>query len=1016
MRYLCTSDKARRIASRLIVRSLLAKLPVIFGRLEQPDLVYLRDPRACLLQMAYNAVSQGEQDALSDSGSSGSASPDFHHKISSRPRSLIRDTFSRSARMSDASRGSYTPLQHPTPDLQALQGAYISNIERLELSAERLSQSGSDIGEELRKLKLEQKKSESRRSSLYNRRDQDDEIHSPPSRQFSYGYGSHASNSIVGTNSVARSGGFSPAAYVASPRGSIRSGSWSHHSSLRARSGSQGLRIKQLANIKDEHHSTESTLSPVLGSLMPIVPPTQLANNVLRITNNEASDVDAVEQSPPILQPENQENVDAPQRHASTDTFQRANELFENFDGVHIRPQSPEQSPDHDLVETIPDEVPVQKRFSHLSSGRPISYMEPQPGENMVYYPAPVPMMLNLPQKLSKLPPTPYRDKRKSQMLSELEPAARKAAPWLPHPLGEEEESPVPDLEPPSPRKDKRRSVADLPPQLRASVYFDYPSVPQDIQLKGDSAVATLDSILDASAHAPVSAFTDHPIAGHVGPEVYGRPMARNRTSTLPLEFTENRKRRSSLNMLRRNSSSNLLEDSKPRNNSMLSLGNFGRRKSSMPLDENEVQAAAYHSEETPLQISEDTVHLGGVEGEEDEFHDAQESLAPEDEDQRVPGDDGDFTGAPTTLLAELQLRKQQQKLRNRQAATAYPNGMHSTLLEMDAVAQVEKRSREKRHIQLAWEDPNAQQPGAENDDDEDIPLGMLYPTQKIKRFGRAEQEAPLGLIARRAMEDHESLAQRRARLRGVPIHNQSTDRSADIYSHALPTSAALNNMEPPTESDEIEGETLAHRLKRLKTKRATKIPASRPVSGDFASEMLSQLGGLPNEDEKKNSPPAGPPTNILPPSTITDNNLTDDPPEETLGQRRLRLQAQRHASNGTAPSTAAAPATAEHRPSPPHKRHSMASILSAHPAAGAGSRNLSYNTPTAPQAPISQRQTSWTRKVSAGAMPMAAGIGVPNPMGVAVTGGGGKEEVAVGAMDRGKGDMIDRWRQSVGF
>jgi len=966
--------------------------------------------------MAYNAVSQGEHDALSDSGSSASASPDFHLKNPSRPLSLKRDTSFRSARMSDASRGSYTPLQHPTPDLQALQGAYISNIERLEQSAERLSQSGSDIGEELRKLKLEQKKSESRRSSLYNRQDQDDEIYSPPSRQFSYGYGSHASNSIVGTNSVARSGGFSPAAYVASPRGSIRSGSWSHHSSFRARSGSQGLRIKQLANIKDEHHATESTKSPDLGNLVPIVPPPQPANHVLRITNNEASDVDVVEQSAPPLQPEDQENVDAPQRHASTDTFQRANEFFEDFDGVHIRPQSPEQSSDHDLVETVPDEVPVQKR---LSSGRPISYMDPQPGENMVYYPAPVPMMLNLPQKLSKLPSTPYRDTRKSQMLSDLEPAARNAAPWLPHPLGEEEESPVPDLEPPLTKRDKRRSVADLPPQLRASVYFDYPSVPQDIQLKGDSAVATLDSILDASAHAPVSAFTDHPIAGHVGPEVYGRATARNRTSTLPLEFTENRKRRSSLNMLRRNSSSNMLEDPKPRNNSMLSLGNFGRRKSSIPLDENEVQAATHHSEETPLQISEDTVHLDGVEGEEDEFHDAQESLAPEDEDQRVPGDDGDFTGAPTTLLAELQLRKQHQKLRNRQAAIAYPNGMHSTLLEMDAVAQVEKRSREKRHIQLAWEDPNTQQPGAENDDDEDIPLGMLFPTQKIKRFGRAEQEAPLGLIARRAMEDNESLAQRRARLRGIPLHNQSSDRLANIYTHALPTSSALNNMEPAAQPDEIEGETLAQRLKRLKTQKSTKIPASRPVSGDFASEMMSQFGGLPEvskQDEKKKSSPADPMTNIITPGTITDNNLNDEPLEETLGQRRLRLQAQRRTSNGTDPTNStAAPPPAESRPPPPRKRHSMATILSAHPAAGAGSRSFSNNIPTPPQAPISQRQTSWTRKVSAGAMPVAAGIGVPNPMSVPVKGGVGAEKEGAG-MDARKGDMIDRWRQSVLF
>ena len=974
--------------------------------------------------MAYNAVAQGEHDAFSDSTSSHSASPDLHRKTSPRPFSLDLEASPRSARMSDASRGSYTPLQHPTPDLQALQGAHISNIERLEQSAERLSQSGSDIGEELRKLKLEQKKSESRRSSLYSRQNEDDEAFSAPSRQFSYGYGSHASNSIVGTNSVARSGGFSPAAYVASPRGSIRSGSWSHNNSFRARSGSQGLRTTQLANIRDEHNALEYLEPPIPGNFVPIVPPPQPASK-LRVTNNEESEMDYCQKSVAPLQPEQHGNAeDAQQRPASTDTFQQANELFEDFDGVHIRPQSPEQSPDGDLVQNIPEEVPAEKR---LSSGRPMSYMEPQPGENMVYYPAPVPMMLNLPQKLSKLPSAPYRDKRRSEILSDLQPTACKAAPRLPHPLGEEEEeeAPVPELEPSSPRRDKRRTVADLPPQLRASVFFEYPSVPQDIRLKGDSAVATLDSILDASAHAPVSAFTDHPIAGHVGPEVYGRPIPRNRTSTLPLEFNESRKRRSSLNLLRRNSSSNMLEDPKRRNRSMLSLANFGRRKSSMPFDENEVEAATHHSEDTPLQIPEDTLHLGGVEGEEDEFHDAQESLALEGEDQRLPGDDGDFTGAPTTLLAELQLRKQQQKLRNRQAATAYPNGMHSTLLEMDAVAQVEKRSREKKHIHLAWEDPNAQHPGIENEDDEDVPLGMLYPTQKLKRFGRADQEQPLGLIARRAMEDNESLSQRRARLRGVPQpgqQNHSADRLASMYTPDLPGFANRNE---PTDPEEIEGETLAQRVKRLKAKQATTIPKSRPVSGDFASEIMSQFGGLPEteKEQEKQFSPAGPTTNIISPSTIASPNSGnhDEPVEETLGQRRKRLQAQRQAeskardgSNGSA-----APDPAAERPGP-IQRHSMASILSAHPAAGAGSRRVSNErvlsngqTPPQPIPQPTQRQTSWARKFSAGAgdgMPMAAGIGVPNPM--AYKGAAKGEEV--GGMDARKGDMIDRWRQSV--
>lgn len=723
--------------------------------------------------------------------------------------------------MSNASHRSYTPLQHPTPDLQALQGAYISNIERLEQSAERLSQSGSDIGEELRKLKLEQKKSESRRSSWSSRRNEDDEVFSPPSRQFSYGYGSHASNSIVGTNSIARSGGFSPAAYVASPRGSLRSGSQSHRNSIRARSGSQGLRMAQFADTRNEHSAAGSPEERIPGNFVPIIPPPQPPTSVLRVTNTEGSGVDDIERPKLVLETEQHQNGESVERPASTNTFQQANQLFEDFDGVHRL-----QSPDFPLEDFIPSPAPDMGLESEssppdwpkkspakrrVSSGRPISYLEPQPGEDMVYYPAPVPMMLNLPQKLSKLPSRPHRDKRRSEMLSDLEPKARQAAPWLPHPLGEEEE-----VHPPSPKRDRQRTMADVPPQLRASIYFDYPSVPQDIQLKGGSAVATLDSILEASAHAPVSAFTDHPIAGRVGPEVYGRAMPRNRTSTLPTEPTENRKRKSSFNLLRRNSSSNMLDESQNRNSSALSLGNYGKRKSFVPMDENGVDAATHHSEDTPLQIPEDSMHLGGVEDEEDQFHDAQESLAPEDEGPVLPGDDGDFNGAPTTLLAELQLRKQQQKLRNRQAATAYPNGMHSTLLEMDAVAQVEKRAREKGRIHLAWEDPNNQQADADND--EDVPLGMLFPTQKIKRFGRAEQEKPLGLIARRARDDNESLAARRSRLRGEPPPQQRvrSDRLANVSTHDLPS---FENRNEPDDPEEVEGETLAQRKSFLRTK-----------------------------------------------------------------------------------------------------------------------------------------------------------------------------------------------------
>ena len=907
--------------------------------------------------------------------------------------------------MSNASHGSYTPLQHPTPGLESLQGAYLSNIERLEQSAERLSQSGSDIGEELRKLKLEQKLSESRRASLYSRQLEDEEAFAPPSRQWSYGYGTHASNSIVGTNSIARSGGFSPNAYVASPRSSIRSGSWSQHDSIRGRSGSNGLRLTQLAEPEEE---TEMHKPPSFSEFAPILPPPTPTAKVLRVVNHEESTTNEVEDAPA----ESAAQVggeDQAQPPSPADTFQQANELFEDFDGVHIRSQSPAHTERNNNDEDIPIELPpsAERRKSQIDPfpNRPKSYMEPQPNENMIYYPAPVPMMLNLPQRLSKLPTAPYRDKRRSEMLTDLQPEARKSAAWLPHPLGEEEQPPNHPQEPASPRRnDKHRSMVNMPPQLRASVFFDYPSVQQDVELKGGSAVATLDSILDASAHAPVSAFTDHPIAGHVGREVYGRAMQSNRASNIPPEFSQTRKRQSSLNLLRRNSSSDMLNETRPRTSSMMSLGTFAKRKSNDPVAGNEAVAASLHSEETPLQIADDTLHLGGVNGDE-EFHDAQEEQEPADE----LDSDEDIVGQPTTLLAELLLRKKQQKQRNRQAATAFPNGMHSTLLEMDAVAQVQKRTRQRRHVQLAWEDPHGAYGGVEEEDDDEVPLGMLYPTQKLKpnhRFGRNDDDRPLGLIARRQLEDNETLSQRRARLKGIvpytPIAN--ADRLASIYTLDLP---GFDHRDQAPDQDEAEGETLAQRAKRLKNQHQTQ-PAnttpSRPISGDFASEVLSQFGGLEPEAAK------GPVTNIISP-----NSNNEIPAEETLGQRRRRLQAEREARSRNVSDGSTMPIEMA-RP-PVSKRHSMADILSAHPAVGATSRVASNDRiPLHPIAPPTRRQTSWAqtqqRKFSAsgGGIPMTAGKGVPNPL----TYNNEKGPVPVGGMDARKGDMIDRWRQSV--
>ncbi|KAL8690265.1 MAG: hypothetical protein Q9218_004249 [Villophora microphyllina] len=891
-----------------------------------------------------------------------------------------------------------TPLRHPTPDLQSLQGAYLSNVERLEQSAERLSISGSDIGEELRKMRMEQRISESRRSSFMNAR-AGAESSSSNSRQFSH------SNSIAGIKSIARSGGFSPEAYFASPQASIRSGPSSRRNSTKARSASNGSRFAQLLEPEDRVTSPTN----IVTGFLPFTPPPEPSNKVLRVMNTTPLPViDAGEPlaASSLLRASPDAIAGELPRPSSADTYQQAQTagLFADFDGVHTHSVEYVAEP-----QPIQDEPKPRQASSRMSSaGRPQSYLEPIPGENMVYYPAPVPMMLNLPQKLSKNPTAPHREKRRSEMLAGLGPDARKSAAWLPNVVEGEDEL-LPKEDEPLERKERRKTVGELPPQLRASLFFDYPSTQQDVEMKGGSAVETLDSILDASAFAPVSAFTDHPIAGRVGKEVYGRAVTDRRASYMPLVEPEPQKRRNSLNLLKkRNSSSNLLDDAQKRNSSLLSLG-FGRRKSSTPhleqnADDPGALAGPLPSEVTPVRDGEE--YHGGAD-EDGEFYDARSEIDGERADQESELI-GSYTGAPTTLLAELQLRKEQQKQRNRTAAT---DGMHSTLLELDAVAQIQKQARTKKHTQLAWEDPDAQRPDAHDEDDEDVPLGVLFLGRKPNINGNRggyDDNKPLGLIARREMEDNEPLSHRRARLRGEPsIRRAPTpDRKGTMYTLDLPGLANGSSQQVAADEDEHEGETLAQRLKRLKAQKE-RPEATRTISGDFASEIMSQFGGLENDKAK----------------STTNGNAGGhgvEEEEETLAQRRARLQAEKEGkSRDVSGESNARPLM--------NKRRSMADILQAHPAAGAGSR-LPSGELKAPLPSSAAPKTPWTMQVQqralSGEHPLNGVLGKDVQTNGYGNGHGGHKGVPnplmfSGAAKDGMGevrnrDMIDRWRQSV--
>lgn len=799
-------------------------------------------------------------------------------------------------------------LRHPVPDLQSLQGAYTGNIERLEEHAERMSEPGSDLGEEIRKSYSELKQSDSRRSSLRSIQTWEE-----PTRQFStrsrnLSTSSHA-NSIVDLNGSARWGGYSPGGYVTSPVGSLRSGSLSNPPTAlqRQRSGSKASRLGQVVHPDEAEEDQAARSAAHSGSPEPLPPAQRKVSSFTRIYDEIANELpddlrNSVMSSQPDAPQYNYTAHDYPDRPptaASTDTTHQARTLWQDFDGVHC--------PD-----TVIEEEPTPSHSNHSRQSSNASFMmrenpglppmgAPPPEENMVFYPAPVPRMLNLPKRLSQLPATSVQAKRRTQLLESMQAENRKSAPML----GDAMELPKPN------NRKSRQSLMALPPQLRASAYFDQVTPAQEFAVQGESAEDTLDSILNASARAPVSAFTDHPFAGHVGSEVYG-PEHKRKSSRLPEipPTLEQTRRRSSFHMLdtKRNSSGDPLNKLKKRNSSAdmnLLIVRAGESRMSLgdELDEHDDNARGPQVEDdlTPTRRSfEDDHDHNPDEPYDEEAIEEEEMEDPEEQEEQ-------YFGAPTTLLAELQMRKAKQKTRNMNYATLVEQGMmtsHRTLLQMDDELEKEKQKRLRKKVHLAWEMQ------AESDDsDDDVPLGVLYKQGGGQHSQNWDQ--PLGLIAQRELEDNEPLSRRRNRLRGGDPnrHRDPSPNKRSTQHLTVPTTTTPG----PESEEEREGETLAERMRRLKDKQMLEGALGddirkSTVSGDFASEMLSKLG-VSDEDKKQD------------PAQTTPSPGVEE--EETLGQRRARLQAEA-AARGDAPASGPRPGL--------RSSMSLADVLSANP------------------------------------------------------------------------------------
>ncbi|KIW94946.1 uncharacterized protein Z519_04926 [Cladophialophora bantiana CBS 173.52] len=710
-----------------------------------------------------------------------------------------------------ASISRHLPLNHPTPDLQSLQGALVKNVERLEESAERLSMTSS-LEDGLNKMKQDQKRLERQSSAPATL---DNAFRPTIQRQFSTG---SWSNSIIGVNQTARLGGYSPSGYhITSPTGSIRSGPWPPQQQHIERHSSKGSRRSHV-------------LPPLEGRPLEFSPDRHASISIY--PEDEVAPRASPRESEGSIQEER------PTTSASNDTYRQAQAAFNDFDGVHYGSAPLSHEGAASISRRISLNHPPLARDSK-------AYKEPQPGERMIYYPAPVPVMLNLPPRLSKFNIS-ERDKRRLQALSGIPDDVRKSAIWL----GEQDTA----------KLQGQSNPLKLPPQLRASAFFEQPSVTQDLQLKNGSAVQTLDSILDAAAHAPVSAFTDHPIAGHLGKEVYG-PDASPRKS-MQLAEGKAKKRRSSLSTMLKTR----------RSSTALSGSGLVRSKSrgSQNLDGADQPSGDELDRAAAQSISPDA----------DEISDEEE-----DKDVVPPG----FSTAPTTLLAELQMRKEQQRLRNRTAADAFPNGMHSTLLELDAVTQLQQRARKTKHVTLAWEDHD--EANKQNFDDEDVPLGVLFPEKD--RADHANAHRPIGLLEKRELEDNEPLSHRRARLRGGPLQTAKSEAKGQIEEESRPPvieDVPGLSQEPLPED---ENETLAQRAARIK------LEKEKGTGGQFTEELTSQLGLNLESD-------------VLPPPSKTPDV------EETLAQRRKRLKEEA--------------STNPHTNQQLKPMHSLADLLQAHP------------------------------------------------------------------------------------
>ncbi|RPA72360.1 hypothetical protein BJ508DRAFT_381606 [Ascobolus immersus RN42] len=580
--------------------------------------------------------------------------------------------------------------------------------------------------------------------------------------------------------------------------------------------------------------------------------------------------------------------------------------LFRDFDGVHCEPVN--QTPRNSVYAEEPKPDLGRRRSSQTLSAYLGTPGRARPQSGMVYYPAPVPAVLNLPPLLSQ--------HRRTDSSDHQSPNNNRRSMAFPGPTTPGQAPPM-ELPKHNAHDMTPRRASRLPPSVRASMMLDpnQPNIPP-LELTSGSAHDTLESILDASAEAPPVAFTDHPMSG--------APAISYRHSKMP-------------------SAGSRLSLGSPL--STLSLGGGLNPLATPPTPGGEAVSPGPDGGLPPSQPPSPHPH-------------------PQFQDESI---------LPTTLLAELESRKANLKSRSRTAGHVNPHGIRSTLLELDAVAEVAQVQRRGKTTHLAW-----QADEEEGDADEDVPLGVLYGKKETVRVG--------GLLAEKEREDSEPLSKRRARLRaekGLTGQLRGEEGDEDV-----PLAVLMAGKSAP---EEDEKETLAQRKARLKNQ----LP--KP---DFGSSISLDLAGS--------------------------GAATPAEEEETLAQRRARLKREKEQrARVDALQMGVRSQTLMNQPS----RQSLLGGLAqggrgsyyAGPGKGlvASTSNLDLRGSFYPQQGMGQQQQFMMQQqmmMAGGGGQMMAGQQYVNPQ--AMQGGAGLHQLAMQQgfvpLDQKQRDMVERWRESV--